>query len=114
MLILETVIVACTFIQSSFPANKGLPRLHLDKSPLPPSLRHDTQVLLRLEPTDTVLTTNTDSAPFEVICDVFCRATRLPRVLFKERLGTLLALTSSRGRCAALPLQTPPMDRYFR
>ena len=85
----------------------------LDKSPFLPPLHHGGRALPRLEPTNTTLTANTDSAQVEIICDIFCHAMRPPRAHFKERLGTLLALASSRGRCAPLLLQTPPMDRHF-
>ena len=64
-----------------------------------------------------MLTANTDSAPVEIICDIFRHATRLPplncdeksRVLFRERLDTLLALTGSCGRWRAIALADPTL-----
>ena len=75
------------------------------------SLHHGRRVLLRLKSTSTVLTANTDSAPVEIICDIFRHAIRLPllncdeksRILFREHLGILLALT---GSCAPLSPRT--------
>ena len=59
--------------------------------------------------------TNTVFATDEIICDILHHATRLPplicnetsRILFKERLGTLLALTGSCGRWCAITLANP-------
>jgi hypothetical protein len=64
-----------------------------------------------------VLTSDTDSAPFEIICDIFRHATRLPplkcdeasRALFKGYLATLLALTGSCGRWHAIALADPTL-----
>ncbi|KAF9647724.1 hypothetical protein BDM02DRAFT_3129556 [Thelephora ganbajun] len=59
----------------------------------------------------------TDSAPVEIICDIFRHATLLPqlncddksRVLFKEYLAVLLALTSSCSRWRAIALADPTL-----
>ena len=64
-----------------------------------------------------MLTTPTDCAPVEIICDIFRHATQLPRlncdeksrVLFKEHLSVLLALTSSCGRWRAIALADPTL-----
>ena len=58
-----------------------------------------------------MLTTNTGSAPVEIIYEVFRHATRLPplncdnkfRVFFKEHLGTLLTITGLYGRWCTDP-----------
>lgn len=64
-----------------------------------------------------MLTTAADSAPVEIICDIFRHATRLPqlncddksRVLFKEYLAILLALTGSCSRWRAIALADPAL-----
>jgi hypothetical protein len=64
-----------------------------------------------------VLTTTPDSAPVEIICDIFRHATRLPqlncdeksRVLFSEYLAVLLALTGSCSRWRAIALADPTL-----
>lgn len=56
-----------------------------------------------------------DCAPVEIICDIFRHATRLPplncdeksRVLFKEQVAVLLALTGSCSRWRAIALADP-------
>ena len=59
----------------------------LDKSPFFSPLHHGGRVLSRLEPINTTLTTNTDSAPVGVICDIFCHAMRLPSRPFQTAPG---------------------------
>ena len=64
-----------------------------------------------------MLTVTPDCAPVEVICDIFRHATRLPqlncdeksRVLFKEHLTVLLALTGSCSRWRAIALADPTL-----
>ena len=64
-----------------------------------------------------VLTSSPDSAPVEIICDIFRHATRLPplkcdatsRALFNGCLATLLALTSSCRRWRAIALADPTL-----
>ena len=64
-----------------------------------------------------MLTTTPESAPVEIICDIFRHVTRLPqlncddksRVLFKEYLAVLLALTSSCSRWRAIALADPTL-----
>ena len=64
-----------------------------------------------------MLTTTADSAPVEIICDIFRHATRLPqlncdeksRALFKEYLAVLLVLTSSCSRWRAIALADPTL-----
>ena len=62
-----------------------------------------------------MLTTTPDCAPVEIICDILRHATRLPqlncdeksRVLFREYLTGLLALTGSCSRWRAIALADP-------
>ena len=64
-----------------------------------------------------MLTTTADSAPVEIICDIFRHATRLPqlncdeksRALFKGYLAVLFALTSSCSRWRAIALADPTL-----
>ena len=81
----------------------------LDKSPFLPPLY--SRVSSRQTPPWPQTQTPRRLRSFATFSDVPCDSAR---VLFKQRLGALLALTGSRGRCAPLPLQTLPMDRHFR
>ena len=64
-----------------------------------------------------MLTATPDFAPVEIICDIFRHATRLPklncdeksRVLFKEYLAGLFALTGSCSRWRAIALADPTL-----
>jgi len=72
---------------------------------------------LRLSPWNAKLTVSSDCAPVEIICDIFRHATQLPqlncdeksRVLFREHLAVLLALTGSCSRWRAIALADPAL-----
>ena len=81
---------------------------------LPPWLVSSFRVL-GLKQWSTALTATPDSAPVEVICDIFRHATRLPqlncdeksRVLYREYLAVLFTLTGSCSRWRAIALADP-------
>jgi hypothetical protein len=64
-----------------------------------------------------MLTTTLDCAPVEIICHIFRHATQLPlldcdeksRVLFKDNIAVLLALTGSCNRWRAIALADPTL-----